>query len=141
MGEIDDQHLAVTGRGGRFFRFSGRRRIRQLLTTYLLRGSTRFVLRLRIRFTDYFGLRSQTCGASAKFEQVRLCSRLANYFSLSYSSSVTGSSHSLAAFSPGISKARCANQLSVTAPCQCFTFAGMWMTVPGRISTAGLPSS
>ena len=27
------------------------------------------------------------------------------------------------------------------APCQCFTLAGMWITVPGRISTAGLPSS
>ena len=47
------------------------------------------------------------------------------YFSESYSSSVTGSSHSLEAFSPGISKARWANQLSAAAPCQCFTLAGM----------------
>ena len=58
-----------------------------------------------------------------------------------YSSSVTGSSHSLEEFSPGTSKARCANQLSAAAPCQCFTFAGMWMTSPGSICTAGLPSS
>ena len=63
------------------------------------------------------------------------------YFNLSYSSSVTGSSHSLELFSPGISKARWANQLSFAAPCQCFTLAGIWMTVPGRISCAGLPSS
>lgn len=45
------------------------------------------------------------------------------YFNLSYCSSVTGSSHSLKAFSPGISKARCANQLSA-APCQCFYVGG-----------------
>ena len=43
----------------------------------------------------------------------------------SYSSSVTGSSHSFEAFSPCISKAKWANQLSAAAPCQCFTFAGM----------------
>lgn len=58
-----------------------------------------------------------------------------------YSSSVTGSSHSLEEFSPGTSKARCANQLSAAAPCQCFTLAGMWTTSPGSICTAGLPSS
>lgn len=63
------------------------------------------------------------------------------YFSLLYSSSVTGSSHSLEVPSPGISKARWANQLSLAAPCQCFTPAGIWMTVPGNISYAGLPSS
>ena len=63
------------------------------------------------------------------------------YFSLSYSSSVTGSSHSLEVFSPGTSKARCANQLSAAAPCQCFTFAGMCITSPGSICTAGFPSS
>ena len=63
------------------------------------------------------------------------------YFILLYSSSLTASCHSLEVFSPGISKARCANQLSFAAPCQCFTLAGMWMTVPGRISCAGLPSS
>lgn len=63
------------------------------------------------------------------------------YFSLPYSSSVTGSSHSLEVFSPGTSKARWANHPSAAAPCQCLTLAGIWMTVPGRISTAGLPSS
>ena len=44
-------------------------------------------------------------------------------------------------FSPGISKARCANQLSAAAPCQCFTLAGMCMMSPGCSSTAGFPSS
>ena len=63
------------------------------------------------------------------------------YFILLYSSSLTASCHSLDVFSPGISKARWANQLSFAAPCQCFTLAGMWMTVPGRISCAGFPSS
>lgn len=63
------------------------------------------------------------------------------YFSLPYSSSLTGSSHSFDSFSPGTAKARWANQLSDAAPCQCFTLAGIWITVPGRISTAGLPSS
>ena len=63
------------------------------------------------------------------------------YFILLYSSSLTASCHSLDVFSPGISKARWANQLSFAAPCQCFTLAGIWMTVPGRISCAGLPSS
>lgn len=73
------------------------------------------------------------------FEFVR--SHSFSYLSLSYSSSVTGSSHSLEVSSPGTSKARWANQPSEAAPCQCFTFAGIWITVPGRISTAGLPSS
>ena len=68
-------------------------------------------------------------------------STTAYHLSLSYSSSVTGSSHSFEVSSPGISNARCANQLSAAAPCQCFTPAGIWMTVPGSISTAGLPSS
>lgn len=63
------------------------------------------------------------------------------YLRLLYSSSATGSSHSLEAFSPGISKARWANQLSAAAPCQCFTLAGIWITVPGNISCAGFPSS
>ena len=63
------------------------------------------------------------------------------YLSLSYSSSVTGSSHSLEVSSPGTSKARWANQPSEAAPCHCFTFAGIWITVPCRISTAGFPSS
>ena len=72
----------------------------------------------------------------------RLIPPTAYYFpNLSYSASVTGSSHSLEAFSPGISKARWANQLSAAAPCQCFTLAGMWMTSPGSICTASLPSS
>ena len=72
----------------------------------------------------------------------RLIPPTAYYFpNLSYSASVTGSSHSLEVFSPGISKARWANQLSAAAPCQCFTLAGMWMTSPGSICTASLPSS
>ena len=39
-----------------------------------------------------------------------------------------------------VSKARWANQLSFAAPCQCVTPAGMWITVPGRISCGGMPS-
>ncbi len=69
------------------------------------------------------------------------CAHFRHYFNLSYSSSVTGSSHSLDVSSPGTLNARCENQLSAAAPCQCFTLAGIWITVPGRISTAGFPSS
>ena len=63
------------------------------------------------------------------------------YFSLSYSSSLTGSSHSLLWFSPGASMAKWANQLSAEAPCQCFTLAGMLTTSPGWSLRAGLPHS
>ncbi len=59
------------------------------------------------------------------------------YFSLPYSSSETGSSHSFEQFSPGTVNARCANQLSGAAPCQCFTPVGMFTTSPGSISCAG----
>ena len=45
--------------------------------------------------------------------------------SRSYASSVTGSSHSVEHASPATSNARCANQLSAAAPCQCFTLAGI----------------
>ena len=38
--------------------------------------------------------------------------------------------HSLLVFSPGTSMAKCANQLSVVAPCQCFTPAGTLTTSP-----------
>ena len=58
-----------------------------------------------------------------------------------YSSSETGSSHSLLASTPGTSTARCANHESAAAPCQCLTPAGMLTTVPGTISTASLPHS
>ena len=34
-------------------------------------------------------------------------------------------------FSPESSNARWANQLLAAAPCQCFTLAGIWITVPG----------
>ena len=71
------------------------------------------------------------------------CSRQAapysRYASLPYSSSDTGSSHSVEAFSPATSIARCENHESGAAPCQCSTFAGMFTTVPGSISTV-LPS-
>ena len=63
------------------------------------------------------------------------------YFSLPYSSSETGSSHSFEQFSPGTVNARCANQLSGAAPCQCFTPVGMFTTSPGSISCAGWPHS
>ena len=65
----------------------------------------------------------------------------AHPFSLAYSSSVTGSHHSLLQSSPGTSTAMWLNQLSALAPCQCLTLAGMVITVPGGRLTAGLPSS
>lgn len=63
------------------------------------------------------------------------------YFSTPYCVSSTGSSHSFDPFSPGTSMARCENQLSGAAPCQCFTPTGILMQSPGFISTAGLPHS
>ena len=47
------------------------------------------------------------------------------YFNLLYSSSETGSSHSLEVSSPSNSNAKCENQESGAAPCQCFTPAGI----------------
>ena len=64
-----------------------------------------------------------------------------SYFSFLYSSSLTGSSHSLELFSPGTSIARWLNHSSGAAPCQCFTSAGILMQSPGFISTASFPSS
>ena len=64
-----------------------------------------------------------------------------NYFSFLYSSSLTGSSHSLELFSPGTSIARCENHSSGAAPCQCLTPVGILMQSPGFFSTASLPSS
>ena len=55
--------------------------------------------------------------------------RIFVYRRLSYSLLSIGSSHSVEVFSPGISNARCANQLSAAAPCQCFTPDGMCITV------------
>ena len=60
---------------------------------------------------------------------------------LPYSSSLTGSSHSLEQPSPGISMAMWLNHVSFLAPCQCLTPAGMTMTVPGVRLCASLPSS
>ena len=53
------------------------------------------------------------------------------YSSPKYSSSVTGLHHSLLHSSPGHSTAMWLNQLSFFAPCQCSTFAGITITVPG----------
>ena len=61
--------------------------------------------------------------------------------SASYCASVTSSSHSLEAFSPGTSTAMCENQLSFFAPCQCLTSGGMTTTSPGFKDCAGLPHS
>lgn len=61
--------------------------------------------------------------------------------SWAYSSSLTGSSHSLRVFSPGTSTAIWTNQLSFAAPCQCRTPAGMCTTSPGCSSRAGFPHS
>lgn len=56
-----------------------------------------------------------------------------------YASSSTGSHHSFDVSSPSTSIARCANQLSAAAPCQCLTPAGMLTTVPGVIATGASP--
>ena len=64
-----------------------------------------------------------------------------SYFSFLYSSSLTGSSHSLELFSPGTSIARCENHSSGAAPCQCLIPVGILMQSPGFISTASLPFS
>ena len=63
------------------------------------------------------------------------------YFNLAYSSGSTGSNHSLDAPSAGTSTARCWNQLSFAAPCQCFTSGGMFTTSPAFSSCAGFPHS
>lgn len=63
------------------------------------------------------------------------------YFNLAYSSGSTGSNHSLDAPSAGTSTARCWNQLSFAAPCQCFTSGGMFTTSPACSSCTGLPHS
>lgn len=63
------------------------------------------------------------------------------FYSLLYSSSVTGSHHSLDVSSPGTSTARWENQLSFFAPCQCLTLAGITTTSPGFRLCAALPSS
>ena len=64
------------------------------------------------------------------------------YFSNSlYSSSLTGSHHSLEVSSPGISAAIWENQLSFFAPCQCLTSGGTVMIVPGVSGTGAFPAS
>lgn len=59
--------------------------------------------------------------------------------SLEYCSSSTGSSHVVPPFSEGTDTARWVNQLSLAAPCQCLTPAGMFTTSPGWSSCAGSP--
>lgn len=66
---------------------------------------------------------------------------LKHYFNALYSPSATGSHHSVDVSSPGTSTAKCANQLSGAAPCQCFTPAGMTTTSPGCSCCASLPHS
>ena len=66
---------------------------------------------------------------------------LACYPNFPYASSSTGSHHSFLVSSPGTSTAIWENQLSAFAPCQCFTSAGMVMTIPGSRLTASFPSS
>ena len=63
------------------------------------------------------------------------------YFSFPYCSSSTGSSHSAFPSFPGTSMARCWNQLSHAAPCQCLTPSGMFTTSPGWSSRASFPHS
>ena len=63
------------------------------------------------------------------------------YFKFRYSSSNTASHHSVPVSSPGTSTAKCANQLSRAAPCQCFTSSGMTTTLPGWSSCTSFPHS
>lgn len=63
------------------------------------------------------------------------------FYSSEYSSSPTASSHSFAVSSPGHSTAKCENQESFFAPCQCFTPGAMTTTSPGFRLCAALPSS
>lgn len=49
-----------------------------------------------------------------------------------YSSDSTGSSHSVAVSSPGISTGTCENQPSRAAPCRCLTFGGDDDDLAGR---------
>src|SRR5699024_2743884 len=58
-----------------------------------------------------------------------------------YTSSVTGSSHSLLTPSPGVTNARWLNQASAFAPCQCFVPAGTRTTVPGSMLIGSSPSA
>src|SRR5699024_9273184 len=58
-----------------------------------------------------------------------------------YSSSETGSHHSLRVSSPGTSRATWENQLSLAAPCQCLTSGGMTTVSPGASGWTGLPHS
>ena len=61
------------------------------------------------------------------------------YDNFPYSSSETGSHHSLAVPSPGTSTARWANQLSGAAPCQCFTSGGITTTLEAYLYGSGRP--
>ena len=95
-------------------------------------------LELKIMITTFPLSPTNTVSSNHNFQFPNLI--LLNH-NLSYSSSATGSSHSFEVSSPSTSNARWANHESLAAPCQCFTLAGMWMTVPGNICCAGLPSS
>src|SRR5699024_9544366 len=77
----------------------------------------------RISFIEYGNAISPLC-----------CSSL-------YTSSATGSNHSLLTSWPGITNARWENNESACSPCQCFVPAGTRMTVPGSILTGSSPSA
>lgn len=63
------------------------------------------------------------------------------FASPSYTSSVTGSSHSLLTLSPGVMKARWLSHESLSAPCQCFVLAQTRTAVPGTILEGSSPSA
>jgi hypothetical protein len=64
------------------------------------------------------------CGDSTGVGIMTRCVSL--IYNLLYVSSSTGSNQSV---SPGV-RAKCTNQLSFVAPCQCFTFGGILTTSP-----------
>lgn len=69
------------------------------------------------------------------------CRSACAYRTCAYSSSETGSSHSLLVFVPGTSIARCENHESGAAPCQCLTPVGTFTVLPGVSSTGSWPHS
>lgn len=75
--------------------------------------------------------RQLSCRFDLHCPQENILYALVTFYSFSYASSDTGSCHSVELSSPGTSTARCENQLSAAAPCQCFTSAGMFTISPG----------
>lgn len=82
------------------------------------------------------------CGAKNRsFLRLFINTAYSSVHSLSYSSSLTLSSHSFVAPSEGISMAICVNHPSFVAPCQCLTSGAIYTTSPGESRRGVAPSS